>query len=163
MPKPIDKLSFWKERIDGAKKEGVMHYSVYLKHTMADIDVRHREIVRKLGINKPGIKVLDAGCGYGRTCGWFHTNDYVGVDFSPDFVEEARRQYPAYTFAQVDVLSELPFEHGQFDWAICVSIKQMVEGNMGKEAWEVMMKNLKKVVKNVLILEYTSPEIYEVL
>ena len=163
MSKPIDTLKFWKDRIDAAKKEGPMHYSIYLKKTMSDIDARHHQIIQKLGINKQGVQVLDAGCGYGRNAKWFSEKNYVGIDFSPDFIDEAKIHFPDYDFHVVDLMIPLPFGEKQFDWAIFNSIRQMVEGNLGKEAWETMLENTKKVAKNVLILEYTTPEQYDIL
>jgi len=163
MSKAIDTLKFWKDRIKHAKIDGVMHYSVYLKATMSDIDVRHRAIIRKLGINKPGVRVLDAGCGYGRNAEWFPIENYLGIDFSPDFIDEAVVRYPKYVFQVADLTKELPFEANHFDWAVFNSIRQMVQGNLAPEVWETMLANAKRVAKKVLILEYVAPEQYEIL
>lgn len=159
MAKPIDKLEFWKERIDTAVSE---HYSVYVinepgwKH----IFEKHKEIIENL-IPKDA-KVLDAGCGYGRMSKLFSPENYLGIDFSPDFIEKAKSKYPEYSF-EVQNLKELPYEDKEFDWAFVVSIKKMVMDNLGEKEWNIMEKNLKKVAKNVLVLEYESPDVYEIL
>lgn len=105
-------------------------------------------------------KVLDAGCGYGRWSELFE--DYVGVDFSPDFIDEAKRKYPSKNFIVAD-LKDLPFNKNEFDIAFCVSIKQMVRANLGDEEWNLMLKELKRVAKKVLILEYEDPKPFEVI
>jgi len=157
MPKPIDKIEFWKERIETAVKP---HYSVYVIHEVGwkQIFNAHKTIISQL--IKPTDTVLDAGCGYGRMSVLF--DNYTGVDFSPDFIELATKQFPNKNFIQAD-LKKLPFHEEQFDWAICVSIKKMVEDNLGIETWESMAKELKRVAKKVLILEYEDPNPYEIL
>lgn len=155
--KEINKLGFWKDRIDKAKK-GVEHYSVYIcQEAMWErINQVHKEILQK----ECSGKVLDAGCGYGRWSELF--DDYLGVDFSPDFIAEAKAKYPNKDFI-VGNLKDLPFKDKTFDVAFCVSIKRMVQDNLGNEEWELMQKELKRVAKKVLILEYETPEPYEVL
>jgi len=157
MGKPIFDLNFWKERIEGAKK-GREHYSVYVTSDgdWKKLNQVHKDILAKVVSGK----VLDAGCGYGRTSEWI--DDYVGVDFSPDFIALAQKNYPNKEFVQAD-LRELPFGNEEFDWAICTSIKEMIVNNMGKSEWDKMEKELKRVAKKVLILEYTEPEKYFIL
>lgn len=105
-------------------------------------------------------RVLDAGCGYGRSSVYF--DDYVGVDFSPDFIAKAKSKYPGKTFIQGN-LKELPFKDKEFDWAFCISIKKMIIDNLGEEEWSKMQKELSRVAKKVLILEYEDPEPFEVI
>ena len=148
MQKPVDKIEFWKQRIDTAQKE---HYSVYVAgdNLWEAIRLIHQEIIDDH--IKDTDRVLDAGCGYGR---WSpHFDNYVGVDFSPDFIVKAKKKYPEKEFMVAD-LKDLPFKKKEFDWAIVVSIKEMIRDNCGQEAWDKMEKELKRVSKNVLILEY---------
>lgn len=148
MSKPVDTIEFWADRIKTAKKE---HYSVYVAgdNLWEAIRLIHQEIMDDHISDTD--KVLDAGCGYGR---WStHFDNYVGVDFSPDFIEKAKKKYPEKTFVQAD-LKKLPFKDKEFDWAFCVSIKQMIVDNLGKEQWNLMEKELKRVANKVLILEY---------
>lgn len=154
MPKPIDQTDFWKERIDTAVKD---YFSVYVTsegdwHRINKAHIQHFE--------KMTGRVLDAGCGYGRNSIYF--SDYVGVDFSPDFIEMARRRFPDKTFIQAN-LKDLPFQDSEFDWAFCVSIKRMVQDNLGDEEWNLMLKELTRVAKQVMILEYEDPEPIEIL
>lgn len=159
MNKPINETTFWKDRIDNDAKDDIRR-SVY--QTSDDdwikIDENHFEIIKE---NVTG-KVLDAGCGYGRLASLFDPADYIGVDFSPDFIKLAKERNPDYRFVQAS-LDALPFADGQFDWAICVSIKRMVIQNINELFWEEMLSELKRVAKHVLVLEYEDPDKPEIL
>jgi len=151
--KPVNDIAFWKERIRTAKKE---HYSVYVcgNETWAEITKRH--LSQLLEIIPGDANVLDAGCGYGRWSNLFE--NYTGVDFSPDFIEKARKDFPNGSFLQAD-LKKLPFADKVFDWSFCVSIKKMIVDNLGEQEWKEMEKELLRVSKKLLILEYEYPEI----
>lgn len=157
MVKKIDDIKFWKKRIDTAQ---TLHYSVYVANDFLweTINNSHRDILHR--IISRNSKVLDAGCGYGRWSNRF--NNYIGVDFSPDFIKIAKEKYPNKTFIQAN-LKELPFKDEEFDWAFCVSMKKMVIDNMGEEEWKLMEKELLRVAKNLLVLEYEDWESYEVI
>lgn len=151
----VDQIGFWKERIETAQKE---HYSVYV--TTDEAWKKIAEIHKGIIQNECGGKILDAGCGYGRMSEW--VQNYTGVDFSPDFIDIAKKKYPEKEFV-VASLSELPFKKEEFDWAVCISIKHMIVGNVGEEAWKDIETELKRVAKKVLILEYTEPERYWII
>lgn len=157
MPKPISDLKFWKDRIARAVKP---HYSVYCIHEAGwkRINDVHQLLFDKY-IPKDA-KVLDAGCGYGRWAKSFQ--NYTGTDFSPDFLDIAKKENPYKTFLQAD-LRALPFKDKEFDWAFCVSIKRMVQDNMGDDEWQKMEGELKRVSSNVLILEYEDPYEHSIL
>ena len=146
MPKPVDKIEFWKERIETATRP---HFSVYVANDNLwnRINESHEKILKDTIKGK----VLDAGCGYGRWAKLF--DEYTGIDFSPDFIEIAKKKNPGKLFIRAD-LKNIPFEDKEFDWAFCVSIKKMVEDNLGSDSWKQMQEELKRVAKNVLILEY---------
>lgn len=157
MAKAVDKEEFWKERIERAKKSKE-HYSVYItdENDWKRLNKDHEETFKRE--IKQGDRVLDAGSGYGRSSVYF--DNYVGVDFSPDFVELAQEKYPDKEFWVAD-LKDLPFKDQEFDVAFCVSVKEMIIANLGNEAWEKMEKELKRVSKKLLILEYTDSHEYE--
>lgn len=158
MKKPVNKLAFWKNRIDTAQKE---QYSVYVANDplWEHIANVHKTLCRRYIL--PNHTVLDAGCGYGRASEWFREG-YTGVDFSPDFIALAKKKYPEANFVDGD-LKCLPFKAKEFDWAICVSIKAMIVDNLGEEEWKVVEKELRRVARKVLILEYTEPTRYEII
>ena len=160
--KPVDDISFWKERLRVAKESGLIRKSVYLNNAKdwAFIEDTHKRIIGNL--IKPDDYVLDAGCGYGRMANLFSPEKYVGVDFSEDFIENARKLFPYHNFV-VTNLKKLPFKEKVFQWSFCISIRAMIVGNCGQNEWERMLKELKRVSEKVLILEYTDPEQYEIL
>lgn len=159
MSKQIDKLEFWKERIDKATKQ---HYSVYVASDglWKRINDAHEKIIKEIITDNDF--VLDAGCGYGRLSQHFLPRQYQGVDFSPDFISLARRLYPDYRFKQAN-LKDLPFFDKEFDWAICVSIKKMVIDNLGDKEWEAIRNELQRVSKHILLLEYETEKNYEIM
>jgi len=154
----VDKQDFWKERINLSRKQGQERYSVYLTRE-DDWDRLNADHKRILGELVSG-NVLDAGCGYGRWSELFGL--YTGVDFSPDFIARAKELYPDKRFIQAD-LKSLPFKDKEFDWTFCVSIKHMIVSNLGEKEWKKMEKELKRVAKKVLILEYTDSNEYEII
>lgn len=148
MPKAVDTIKFWKKRIETSVSE---HYSVYVAHEelWRAINAIHEKIMDK-HIPKDAL-VLDAGCAYGRWSPKF--KNYIGLDFSPDFIDIARQKYPKKEF-YVASLEKIPYPNKHFDWAIVVSIKNMIVSNCGEEAWKKMEKELKRTCKQVLLLEY---------
>lgn len=152
---PVDNLNFWKERIRMAKNRNKLHHSVYISADglWEKIYKTHLEVINKE--IKPTDKVLDIGCGYGRMAPVF--DNYTGVDFSPDFIAEARTLYPDKKFIVAN-LNKLPFKKNEFDIGIAISIKHMIIGNLGGEKWEPMAKEIKRVCKKVIILEYGTFE-----
>lgn len=157
MRNPVDDPAFWKARIDDAERRGLEHYSVYVVNDSFwnNINEKHKEIIEKVIGTR---KALDAGCGYGRVSEWIP--NYTGVDFSPDFIEKAKGKYPEAEFVQSS-LDKLPFADNTFDIAFCISVRGMIIGNLGKEAWAPMEKEIKRVAKDFLVLEYIEPHIYE--
>ena len=84
----------------------------------------HREceqIAALLGL-APGARILDAGCGFGRTVGVFDELgfDAVGVDISPAVIAEARKRNPGPTYLVHDLTEPLPGEVARFDAVVNV-------------------------------------------
>lgn len=158
MTLPVNTTEFWKQRISDSKKYGDIHHSVYISNNTLwkTIELAHREIL----LPYKDKKVLDAGCGYGRSAPWF--TDYTGVDLSPDLLEIARKDNPGKEFLLGD-LTVLPFKDKEFDMAFCISIKQMIIGNLGEEVWGPMELELIRVAKEVLFLEYENPQEFTIL
>lgn len=157
----VNEIKFWKTRIEAAKMTGVFNHSVYDTGTaeFQAIWRTHQKIIEKI-IPKEAT-ILDLGCGYGRACTTFSPENYTGADFSPDFIELAKRDYPNYKFV-VENIKKLSFADKQFDWVLLLSIRQMIRRYQSEEEWLEYEKEIKRVGKKVLILEYTDPEIYEI-
>lgn len=168
--KPVNKLDFWKKRLEDTKNGPLpLHYSVFIadKSIWNNLNEKHAEILRKE--IKRTDKVIDLGCAYGRSSEMVRGH-YTGVDFSPDFIEEARRLYPDKRFEVAD-LKSLPFKDKEFDVGFVVSVKAMIISNLGQDEWDLMQKECERVCKKLLILEYgtgdkgveVNPHEYEII
>jgi demethylmenaquinone methyltransferase / 2-methoxy-6-polyprenyl-1,4-benzoquinol methylase len=103
-----------------------------------------------------GDRVLDACCGTGdlavaaRDAG---AGEIVGVDFSEQMLERARRKAPELEWIQADVLA-LPFEDGSFDAAV------VGFGVRNVEDLEGAIREFRRVLRpggRLGILEITTP------
>ncbi len=71
---------------------------------------------------RPGMRVLDVGCGAGRLAEWFqqHGLDYSGVDISQNAVDELRQR--GFRVQQANIMESLPFEEGTFDVVVVFEV-----------------------------------------
>lgn len=69
---------------------------------------------------QPGDGVLDLGVGTGRTTPFLaaRAGRYVGLDYAPAMVEEARARHPSATFVVGDATDLAAFDDGDFDAVI---------------------------------------------
>jgi SAM-dependent methyltransferase len=67
-----------------------------------------------------GLRVLDAGCGGGRTSAWLVEQGaaVVGIDASEELLTLARERLPAASFVRGDLAEPLPFEDDAFDLVV---------------------------------------------
>jgi demethylmenaquinone methyltransferase / 2-methoxy-6-polyprenyl-1,4-benzoquinol methylase len=121
----------------------------------AGLDQRWRRATVREAV-RPGDRVLDACCGTGdlavaaRAAG---AGDIVGVDFSEQMLERARRKAPELEWVQADVLA-LPFEDASFDSAV------VGFGVRNVEDLEAGLRELRRVLRpggRLGILEITRP------
>jgi ubiquinone/menaquinone biosynthesis C-methylase UbiE len=157
---PIYSEEFWAERLVNAKSMGEIHRSVYhcSLGQWEEIEKNHRKILADY--IKPSDSILDAGCGYGRLLtllpeSW--QGKYLGVDLSSDFVKQAKELHPDRLFAVCN-MTDTKLDRLSFDWAICISIRQMILSNRGEEDWQAISRELHRVAKRVLILEYDAKD-----
>lgn len=108
--------------------------------------------------------VLDVGCGYGALIECLPKREitYTGIDVSPDLLEIAGYRYPDYKhkFIQSDARST-KFADGQFDWAVCRSIRKMIQNK--SDNWREIETEVKRVARNVLVIEYENPRTWSIL
>lgn len=77
----------------------------------------------ELGL-RPGMSVLELGCGTGLITGWLEAQvrpgRVVGADFSPAMLAEARRRGLAAEFQALDICATAP-EAAAFDLVLCLN------------------------------------------
>ena len=70
---------------------------------------------------KPGLRVLDVGCGPGlHTRGLDASVDVVGLDLAPEMLELAKRSRPSGTWRVRSYLEPVPEDLGAFDVALAI-------------------------------------------
>ena len=92
-------------------------------------------------------KILDVGCGYGRTLNELYNAGYqnlVGVDSSAGMLERGRREFPYLSFVQND--TDLPFDDDSFDAVIlfgvlCSVVNENAQRNLIDEIRRVLKPN----------------------
>lgn len=96
-----------------------------LMFTAEDLE-RLRHIVSRLGV-KPGMDVLDLGCGTGVLFDMLRrlvqqSGSVTGVDFSIQMARQAHRNFPFSNVSVVDAdATNLPFADSSFDMAVAFS------------------------------------------
>ena len=67
-----------------------------------------------------GQRVLDLGCGGGRTSPWLHAlaSRYLGVDYSARMVEVCRARYPEFAFTQGNARDLAALANASFDFVL---------------------------------------------
>jgi SAM-dependent methyltransferase len=158
MKNPVTKDSFWKERLEADNELRLSVYRCSLEEWNHLTKV-HENIFKAMGV---GGKVLDAACGYGRLSELF--TDYTGIDISETFISRAKELYPNKEFVCADLAKEVQYPSKYFDWVIAVSLKEMLIREMGEAYWNHVFEELKRLGKNVLLLEYSNPseiELYQ--
>lgn len=72
-----------------------------------------------LGHLKPGMSVVDIGCGTGFSAGYFHKHgmEVVGVDLSSSMIKIARRNYPDIELHEADMREFAPSKLVDAVWA----------------------------------------------
>lgn len=86
---------------------------------------RERQLLLRLLRLEDGLRLLEAGCGYGRLSRPLLASagvHWVGVELSPSMVRYCRQQLPGSPpVVQADI-GELPFADGSFDRVLCTSV-----------------------------------------
>ena len=93
-----------------------------------------------------GARILDYGCGYGRTlaelraAGWRNS---VGVDFSREMIARGRRENPEIDLRHID---RLPLDErgGAYDAAILFAVLTTIEAD---EAQDILMAELARLLR----------------
>ena len=158
MPEPVTNPDYWKERLRSALLRGKLHEAVFLENETRwkAIEEKHSRILcRHIGRED---SILDAGCGYGRMLDLlpsYWQGLYQGIDVCKEFIDLAKAKYSVdYDFAVGSLHDMSKFADRAFDWAILISVRPMLIRNMGEEYWLKCERELKRVAKKLLYLEY---------
>ena len=91
-------------------------------------------------------RILDFGCGYGRSLGELFASGYrnlIGFDFSPAMIAAARARFPEITFQAVQS-STIPLSDSSVDGALLFSVLTCVPTDDGQRA---LVGELHRVLK----------------
>lgn len=76
---------------------------------------------------RPGLRILDAGCGPGANFDWLRPyGEVVGLDYSAEAIRLAKARHPDTEAVEADI-TELPFEDASFDLALELTVLTVVE------------------------------------
>jgi SAM-dependent methyltransferase len=123
----------------------------------AEMQLEERGLERVFDVLlKPEYRVLDAGCGYGRLAPMIceRVQEYVGVDFAEQAIEEARAHAPANARYVLGDIAALDLPDAHFDVAVLCGVSSSL-GPRGA----VVLANLRALIKRdgfVLVLDITS-------
>ena len=76
-------------------------------------------------------KILDYGCGYGRTClelSSFGYSNIIGVDSSPEMIQRAQQTYPSLRF-EINTANELHYADDAFDVILLIGVLTCIPSN----------------------------------
>jgi len=82
-------------------------------------------------------RILDVGCGYGRTLGLLFDRGYqnlIGCDLAPAMVALARERFPAITFAELTSPPQLPLANASVDATLMFAVLTCVPTDQGQRA-----------------------------
>ena len=91
-------------------------------------------------------RILDFGCGYGRTLGVLYNQGYrnlVGVDPAPRMVAAARQRFPQLTFLTIDS-PHLPFAEESMDVVLSFAVLTCVPSDDGQRQ---IMREIGRVLR----------------
>jgi len=91
-------------------------------------------------------RILDYGCGYGRTCSEFVTNGYrhvVGVDISAGMIARGGTLFPNLDLRRFDG-SSLPFADDMFDICTLLAVLTCIPTDAGQRA---VMSEIRRVLR----------------
>jgi SAM-dependent methyltransferase len=93
-----------------------------------------------------GSRILDFGCGYGRSLGELFKSGYrnlIGFDFSPAMIATARTRFPEITFHEIQS-STIPLSDASVDGALLFSVLTCVPTDDGQRA---IVRELHRVLR----------------
>ena len=162
---------FWKERIEKYGNTPNIHKTIY-DVTLSNwqrIENKNKAILEMLLPKKSDgskYKILECGCGYGSLIDVLPMKkvDYIGIDFSQEFITLAKEKYPQNRFDKVDIryLDSTTISCGKYDYCIARSMEGMIIENVGMHTWIMMLRQMLKVAPYIILLSYSKPDTFKV-
>jgi 2-polyprenyl-3-methyl-5-hydroxy-6-metoxy-1,4-benzoquinol methylase len=123
----------------------------------------HEKMVLNWIEEKEDLKILDAGCGYGRlsipVLEKFPKVDITGIDISENYV----RLYQERTghFALVGTIENIPETLGFFDDIVCITVLMYLDDEKLKKAISQLFLHLKREGRLILIEPHRSGILFQ--
>ncbi|MGB9756814.1 MAG: class I SAM-dependent methyltransferase, partial [Candidatus Bathyarchaeales archaeon] len=109
-------------------RHGLQNPKIF-KH-MEKLRAKHFQMVKEKVSSAADVRILDAGCGYGRQLMEFLRRDwkgeFFGVDIDLEAMKYGKSAESSITFIGGDVNGKLPFKDNSFDAIICIGVLHLV-------------------------------------
>lgn len=161
---PVCDVRFWQERY--RECGGDLHRAIFTGSADQLAEIERGQIPQLLEHLRPGESILDAGCGYGRFLDMFPDwkGQYLGIDFVPEFILEARKRHPRRDFMVVDLLNDpIPWPGPRpdevvptWDVGLLIGVEGMIRRNLGEPTWRKIERNLMTVCKRLVRIGGTT-------
>jgi SAM-dependent methyltransferase len=119
-----------------------------------------RELVQTHVQLRPGLRVLDIGCGPGRLVGYLPGVDYTGLDLSQTYIDAARRLYgdrgARFFVSRVDDLD--PAELGSFDVVVAKGLLHHIDDDEAVHFFDVAARVLAEGGRTVTLDNAYTPD-----
>jgi SAM-dependent methyltransferase len=119
-----------------------------------------RELVQTHVQLRPGLRVLDIGCGPGRLVDYLPGVDYTGLDLSETYIRAARRRYgdqgARFFVSRVDDLD--PAELGDFDVVVAKGLLHHIDDGEALHFFDVAARVLADGGRTVTLDNAYTPD-----
>jgi cyclopropane fatty-acyl-phospholipid synthase-like methyltransferase len=100
---------------------------------------------------KPGMRILEIGCGPGTILGYLPPSDYLGFDLSPKYIELARKRFPKAHFVCQRVSQFSLAKEQCFDLVLAFGIVHHLGDAEARQLFQIAYDALKQGGKLVTI------------
>lgn len=118
-----------------------------------------RHIAMKMHPPKPGMKVLEVGCGTGTNLMLYHRAgcSAYGIDLSPSMLEIARTKLGEGADLQLGDASNMPYQNNFFDLVIAMFLLHEMPSEIRPQVMREMIRVTKREGKILIIDFHSSP------
>ena len=101
-------------------------------------------LAQELYCVRPGVKLLDAGCGPAATYPYLPEVDYTGIDLNPQHIAHAKKLYGHKArFMVGDASRDLAAEEGTFDIVLVSALLHHMDDDAARRMLELLCRLLK--------------------